>query len=112
MDPLRAFCVGHYWACLERIRFSAGFLLLPFREADSLFAFPLEVAHRRHSCRPSDQSGAQFRISPACPPFFAVSHMDSVGPRGLTNRWSQPLVGLMTRVNFMKQCSMLRKLAP
>jgi hypothetical protein len=29
----------------------------------------------------------------------------------LTNRWSQPLAGLMTRFDFMKQLSMLRKLA-
>jgi hypothetical protein len=30
---------------------------------------------------------------------------------GLTNRWSQPLAGVMTRFDFMKQLSMLRKLA-
>ena len=29
----------------------------------------------------------------------------------LTNRWSQPLAGVMSRFDFMKQLSMLRKLA-
>jgi hypothetical protein len=29
----------------------------------------------------------------------------------LTNRWSQPLAAVMTRFNFMKQFSTLRKLA-
>ena len=33
------------------------------------------------------------------------------GCEGLTNRWSQPLAVVMTRLNFMKQFSMLRKLA-
>jgi hypothetical protein len=30
---------------------------------------------------------------------------------GLTNRWSQPLVGALTRFNFMKQFSMFATLA-
>jgi len=32
-------------------------------------------------------------------------------PAGLTNRWSQPLAGAMTRFDFMKQFSVFATLA-
>jgi hypothetical protein len=35
-----------------------------------------------------------------------------MGATGLTNRWSRPLAGVMTRFDFMKQFSMFATLAP
>jgi len=70
------------------------------------------LAHCRFRCvrRRGSRSAVLFR---SVVPLFLLGDMRTLtlSPNHLTNRWSQPLAVAMSRSNFMKQLSMLRKLA-